>query len=145
HPEIVRPAAERSAALMRVYGAATVCRGLVDNYPAPLQPQVVTLQMREVRRQLGMDFSVNEAARVLGSLQFQGEETGPDTLRATVPPHRLDIQAGSADLIEELARIHGYDRLPATLLADELPAQRTNQPLVFEERVRDLLVNAGLQ
>jgi phenylalanyl-tRNA synthetase beta chain len=61
-----------------------------------------------------------------------------------VPPHRLDIQEGSADLIEDLVRIYGYDRLPATLLADQLPEQHTNRPLVLEERVRDVLVSAGL-
>jgi phenylalanyl-tRNA synthetase beta chain len=145
HPEIVRAAAERAAELMRRHGAATVCRGLVDNYAAPLPPQVVTLEMCEVARQLGMDFPTAEAAHTLRSLEFAVEQTGPETLRATVPPHRLDIQVGAADLIEELARVHGYDRLPATLLADQLPAQHTNQPLVFEERLRDLLVSAGLQ
>ena len=54
-------------------------------------------------------------------------EKVPDAcLAVTVPPHRLDIQAGAADLIEELARIHGYDRMPATLLADPLPPQTGN-------------------
>jgi phenylalanyl-tRNA synthetase beta chain len=145
HPEIVRPAAERAAELMRQHGAATICRGLVDDYPAPLPPQVVTLEMAEVRRQLGTDFPIAEAARILRSLEFAVEQTQPDALRVTVPPHRLDIQAGSADLVEELARIHGYDCLPATPLADQLPKQHTNQALVFEEHVRDLLVSAGLQ
>jgi phenylalanyl-tRNA synthetase beta chain len=60
------------------------------------------------------------------------------------PPHRLDIDQ-SADLMEELARVHGYDRLPATLLKDELPEQAGNRSLSLEERVRDLLVHAGLQ
>jgi phenylalanyl-tRNA synthetase beta chain len=145
HPELVRPAGERAAELMRRLADATVSRGLVDNYPAPLPRQVVLLSLKEVERQLGMAFSMKEAARILKGLEFQVEQAGPDTLRATVPPHRLDIQVGGADLIEELARIHGYDRLPATLLADQLPEQYTNVALVFEERVRDLLVRAGLQ
>jgi phenylalanyl-tRNA synthetase beta chain len=63
----------------------------------------------------------------------------------TTPPHRRDIQEGPADLIEELVRIYGYDRLPATLLDEQLPEQHANRSLVLEERVRDLLVNAGLQ
>jgi phenylalanyl-tRNA synthetase beta chain len=92
-----------------------------------------------------MAFSVEEASRILRSLEFQVEPVGPDSLRVTVPPHRLDIQAGSSDLIEELVRIHGYDRLPSTLLADQLPEQHTNRSLVLEEQVRDILVNAGLQ
>jgi phenylalanyl-tRNA synthetase beta chain len=145
HPETVRPAAERAAELMRRFAGATVCQGVVDCYPAPLPDQVVTLEMKEVRRHLGMDMPIAEAARILRSLEYRVEEAGPQTLRATVPPFRLDVQAGAADLIEDLIRIHGYDRLPATLLADQLPEQHTNVPLVLEERVRDILVAAGLQ
>jgi phenylalanyl-tRNA synthetase beta chain len=145
HPETAKPAAERAAELMRQTAGGTVCRGLVDTYPAPLPACVIDLKMSEVRRQLGMDFPVSEAVRILRALEFQVEQTGLETLRATAPPHRTDIQAGSADLIEDLVRIHGYDRLPATLIADQLPEQHTNQALVREERVRDLLEDAGLQ
>jgi phenylalanyl-tRNA synthetase beta chain len=145
HPETVRPAAERAANVMAQHAGGTVCQGLVDNYPAPLPPQVVRLEMKEVGRILGMDFSIAQAGRILRALEFQVKEVGPDALEATVPPHRLDVQAGSADLIEDLVRIHGYDHMPATLLADRLPSQHTNQPLVFEERLRDLLAGCGLQ
>jgi phenylalanyl-tRNA synthetase beta chain len=145
HPETVKPAAERAAELMRQTGGGTVCRGLVDNYPAPLPECVIELRMGEVRRILGVDLPVAEAVRILRALEFQVEQRGPDTLRAKVPPHRTDIQEGSADLIEDLVRIYGYDRLPATLIADQLPEQHTNQALELEERVRDILVSAGLQ
>src|SRR5262249_54098501 len=123
----------------------TIAKGMVDNYPAPLPPQVITLSMAEVRRSLGMDFAVAEAVRILRALEFAVEPAGAETLRVTTPANRRDIQEGPADLIEELVRIHGYDRLHAQLLADELPEQRTNTSLVLEERVRDLLVTAGLQ
>jgi phenylalanyl-tRNA synthetase beta chain len=86
-----------------------------------------------------------DAVRILRALQFTVAEEPGDVLQVQAPPHRLDLQAGPADLIEDLARIYGYDRLPATLLAEPLPEQRTNWPLVLEERVRDLLVMAGLQ
>jgi phenylalanyl-tRNA synthetase beta chain len=144
HPEVVRPAAERAADLMRQYAGATVCKGIVDNYPAPLPSRVIELKMSEVRRILGVELPLEECARMLRALEFK-VETGKDSLRATVPPHRLDIQEGPADLIEELARLYGYDRLPATLLADQLPPQMGNPALEFEEKVRDLLVNVGLQ
>src|SRR5262249_51418236 len=145
HPEMVRPAAERAAELMRQYAGATICQGLLDCYPAPLKPQDIVLEMDEVKRQLGMAFPTKEAVRILRALEFGVDQPLPEKLQVTPPPHRVDIQAGSADLIEELVRIHGYDRLPATLLADQLPEQHANQPLVLEERVRDILVNAGLQ
>jgi phenylalanyl-tRNA synthetase beta chain len=145
HPETVKPAAERAAELMRQYGGATVCRGIVDVYPRPLPPRTIELKMAEVRRILGMDMPRSECVRLLRALEFQVEEIGTDALRATVPPHRIDMEEGSADLIEDLVRLYGYDKLPATLLADHLPPQRTNQPLVFEERLRDRLVALGLQ
>ncbi len=145
HPEVVRPAAERAAELMRQFAGATVCKGIVDVYPAPLPPQVVELKMSEVRRVLGMELPAGEAARILRALDFKVEEQGPGVLRVTAPPHRLDIQEGAADLIEDLARLHGYDRLPATLLADRLPPQTGCPDLEYEERVKDLLVNLGLQ
>jgi phenylalanyl-tRNA synthetase beta chain len=145
HPELVRPAIERAAELMRLYAGARVYQGLADAYPAPVRPQAIELKMSEVRRVLGMDLPIAECMRLLKALEFQAEPLGQDALRVTAPPHRLDIQEGPADLIEDLVRLHGYDRLPATLLSDRLPAQATNEPLVFEERVRDRLVSAGLQ
>jgi phenylalanyl-tRNA synthetase beta chain len=145
HPETVGPAAQRAAELMRLHAAGTICAGLVDVYTAPLPPQVVTLDLCEVRRQLGLDFTAEEATRILRALEFEVAPTDAQTLRVTVPTHRLDVQVGSADLIEELIRIHGYDRLPATLLAERLPAQHANKPLQFEEHVRDTLVSRGLQ
>jgi phenylalanyl-tRNA synthetase beta chain len=145
HPELVRPAVERAAELMPRHAGATVYSGLADAYPAPLPPQVIDLKMSEVRRVLGIDLPQSECARLLGALEFKVEAAGKDVLRVTAPPHRLDIEAGPADLIEDLVRLHGYDRLPATLLSDRLPPQAANEPLTFEERVKDRLVSAGLQ
>jgi phenylalanyl-tRNA synthetase beta chain len=58
--------------------------------------------------------------------------------------HRLDINI-PADLLEEIARVYGYDKIPTTLMDDELPPQRSNVELEIEEQVRDLLVGTGLQ
>jgi phenylalanyl-tRNA synthetase beta chain len=145
HPETVRPAADRAAQHMQKHAGGSVAPGVVDAYPAPMALPIIELSMAEVRRILGMDFPIDEAERILRALEFTVERAGPAALRVTAPPHRLDIQAGPADLIEDLARIHGYDRLPATLLAAPLPEQRGNPDLAREERVRDLLVDAGLQ
>jgi phenylalanyl-tRNA synthetase beta chain len=145
HPETVAPAGRRAAELMRQFADGTVAKGVVDCYPAPLPPQVVQLKMDDVRRTLGTpDLPQDDAVRILKALEFD-VVVKDQSLQATVPPHRVDIQEGPADLIEEIARIYGYDRLPATLLADRLPRQVTNEALVFEDKLRDLLVHCGLQ
>jgi phenylalanyl-tRNA synthetase beta chain len=144
HPEMVLPAAELAATLMATTAGGIVLRGAVDNYAAPRPTQVVTLRKAEIRRLLGIDFPDAEVERILTSLQF-ALLRNEDGWKVTVPLTRLDVQAGAADLIEELARTHGYDRLPSTLLSGELPPQRANRPLVLEDAVRDLLANAGLQ
>jgi phenylalanyl-tRNA synthetase beta chain len=104
---------------------------------------VVELHRSEIERLLGVGLPDGEVERVLTALQFKLEETLWGWA-VTVPPHRLDIQAGAADLIEELARVSGYDRLPATLLAQPLPPPAVDAGLEIEERVRDLLADAGL-
>jgi phenylalanyl-tRNA synthetase beta chain len=144
-PDTVIVAAERAAELMQRYGNATVCKGVVDVYPVPAKPRDIELTMREVKRLLGIDMPIDECARILKTLEFRVEKKAGDVLHVVAPLHRTDIQEGVADAIEDLARLHGYDRLPTTLPTDALPEQANNEPLVFEERVRDLLSGMGLQ
>ena len=63
-----------------------------------------------------------------------------------VPPHRMDIGTGVvglADVLEEIARVYGYDRIPSTTMADRLPPQIGNPIHEWEERLRDILVAIG--
>jgi phenylalanyl-tRNA synthetase beta chain len=145
HPELVAPAAGRATRLLAEHAGGTVSAGMADTYPGKPTPQVIDLKLAEVKRILGVDVPPLEVTRILTALEFTVEPAGADALKVTTPPHRLDIQAGAADLIEEIARIHGYDHIPATLLADPLPPQTGNADLEREERTRDRLVDLGLQ
>jgi len=145
HPEQAKPAAERAAQLFHEYAGGEVLSGMVDNYPAPLPPQVIDLDANEIRRLLGFDIPGAEVVRVLTALQFQVEPDGDEAWTVTTPQTRLDLQAGAADLIEELARVYGYDKLPERLLPLELPEPKGNRSLELEDRVRDLLADQGLQ
>jgi phenylalanyl-tRNA synthetase beta chain len=147
-PAIAEPAARRATELIRTLAGGTVAAGIADCYPVPQVPAVVTLTAGDARRVLGMDVTREEMARILTALEFICEPEGETALRVIAPVSRLDIGTGVIgvhDLLEEVARILGYDRIPVTDLADTLPPQRNNIAVEQEDRVRDLLTVAGLQ
>jgi phenylalanyl-tRNA synthetase beta chain len=98
---------------------------------------------------LGIELDLTIIKTYLERLEFACQALDEQTLKATVPDHRLDISddpvIGRADLVEEVARMVGYDKIPETEMADVLPPQRNNTALDREEMLRDLLVNVGLQ
>jgi phenylalanyl-tRNA synthetase beta chain len=137
------PAAKRATDLMRQLGGGTIAKGVVDGYPVKQEKKVVEITAREVERITGVGMDDEGIMEILEAIDFRCEKRG-DTIGATVPDHRLDISL-PADLVEEVARIYGYDRIPDTLMADELPPQERNESLEKEEFVRDLMVGCGLQ
>jgi phenylalanyl-tRNA synthetase beta chain len=147
HPSQALLGALRGASLMQQVAGGTIARGVVDYYPDPPDLVLVDLPITEVKRLVGIDLSFEEVRDILESLEFECEEV-PNTLHVTVPDHRMDISTGvvgRADLVEEVARIYGYDRIPDTQFDDLIPPQRDNLALLHEEKGRDLLVEAGLQ
>jgi phenylalanyl-tRNA synthetase beta chain len=164
HPAMTVRGVSRGIEYMRQWAGGVVARGLVDEYPKPAPPVVVDLTPDEVERILGIRLPAKEIVRILEALEFRcdigsrksdvGSQSPtsdlqpPTPIQVTVPDHRLDIGTGvvgQADLIEEIARIYGYERIPETQLADALPPQRRNLSFELEETARDALVNAGLQ
>jgi phenylalanyl-tRNA synthetase beta chain len=147
HPAMAASGVRRGLELMQAWADGKIDPGLVDFYPLPyVQPEVQVGPM-DVRRWLGIDLSVEDIAGLLRRLEFKISILG-DTVTVIVPDHRMDIGegvTGKADVIEEIARIYGYDRIPETRMADQLPPQIGNPLLEKEERLRDLLVEQGLQ
>ncbi len=156
-------AARRAAELMRLYAGGQVVPGMVDAYPVPQPQPVIYITASEVQRQLGMAVSLEQIGVALQKLDCAVEpaqdvaedapvkatfglhrEPGEPLLRVQSPWYRLDLQI-PADLTEEVARVIGYERIEATLMADVLPPQRHNLTLETEEKIRDLLVGCGLQ
>jgi len=153
HPNLAEKGVVRALELMRQWTGGTVARGLADSYPGRAEPVVVEITPADVERQLGVRIPLDEIVRILRALKFgceiAGDRTDPQTIiRATAPDHRLDIGTGvigRADIVEEVARVYGYGRIPETLLAEVLPPPHANRDLDLEERVRDVLAGVGLQ
>ena len=147
HPALAEQGVRRGLQLMAQWSGGKIAPGLVDAYPLkPLDP-IVTVRSRDVKRLLGIDLTNNEIVELLTPLEFQCT-IEDDCVDVRTPPHRLDIGQGIiglADVIEEIARSYGYDRIPETRMADALPPQVGNPAHEWEEHVRDLLVKLGLQ
>jgi len=163
HPAMTVRAVARAASLMAEECQGVVARDVVDAYPRKAPRVTVDLPLARVAALLGIPIAEREIVRILERLEFgvevraaapagrgrrSAQARAPRVLRVSVPDHRLDIGPGvigQADLIEEIARVYGYERIPEAQLATLLPPQRDNPGLEREEAVRDLLVQAGLQ
>jgi phenylalanyl-tRNA synthetase beta chain len=146
HPAMAPRGVSRALELMRQWSGGVASEGLIDEYPLPAEEVVVEVTPADARRWLGIELSAKQIADLLKRLEFE-VEVKKDTVRATAPDHRMDISPGvigRADLMEEVARVYGYENIPETRMSDELPPQRNNPSLDFEERVRDILANLGL-
>lgn len=140
-PESAMSGALRAAQLMVELAGAQIVGAPVDTFPAPLARAPITLSQTELHRLLGVSYEPGEVARVFDLLRF-AYERGDGSFVVQPPAWRLDIQR-AADLVEEVARIDGYDRIPTTIMSGTPPPPVPNRPMIWEEVVRDVFVSAG--
>ena len=102
------------------------------------------LSTDRLKKLLGMDIDVETVERVLKSLGFQCQRSGPGRVEAAVPYWRNDINI-EEDLVEEVVRIIGYDSVPTTMLSTPIPSQQTTPMTSIVGTVKDALAGAGMQ
>ena len=149
-PNLTVPALKRAAQLMHELAGGTIAHGYVDAYPRPFKPRQIYFYASEVERLLGIHVPPSRIAELLTRLGFgvqapaNADAVGKDaTLVVNVPSYRNDVTL-PADLVEEVARMVGYDLIPETLLEGGLPPQEANPELELERRVQDIMVSCGV-
>ncbi|HEV2250908.1 MAG TPA: phenylalanine--tRNA ligase subunit beta, partial [Candidatus Limnocylindria bacterium] len=141
-PDLVPLALARAVELLVEHAGAKVV-GATDVYPKPWHRANIKLRFSDITRILGVEFPREESLDALARLGFQYAESG-DTFVVTPPPIRTDI-AITEDVVEEVARIVGYDRIPIRVPDGPLPLHERHPLEELRERVRDRLVGFGLQ
>ena len=143
-PEVAMAAARRAAALVREWAGGKVHSEWVDVYPKPQEPVRVELDPRHVDALLGVHVPPDESEVILRRLGFQ-VRSEPTGMWDVLPPvFRLDILL-PVDVIEEIGRIYGIERIPATLPGSRHSTWTPARPTDHEWRMREVLLGAGFE
>jgi phenylalanyl-tRNA synthetase beta chain len=144
--ELAPLALRRATQLILEIAGGEAAQGIIDLYPGEKDRPAVKISLERIKKVLGVDYEMSQVEGVLGSLGFErsGESEAEDAILVKVPYWRSDISIED-DLIEEVARITGYDNIPTTTLSTPIPHHEPQTERGLREQVRDLLAAAGMQ
>ncbi len=147
HPDLALAAQRLAAKLMVELCGARLVPGTIDAYPRPASPRTVAVRPERIESLLGEAVPEDEVREVLQRLGFDkagDEDAASGRIEVSVPPFRDGDVQREADLIEEVARIHGLDRLPGSLPARRSAVGRLTPAQRLRRRLEDALRDRGL-
>jgi phenylalanyl-tRNA synthetase beta chain len=143
-PELTLPAARRAVQLMVEVCGGKAAEGIIDHYPGRKEIKPITLTASEVKRILGLEVPSARIGKILVSLGCTMSRVSENVFEVSPPYWRSDLRL-DADLIEDIARIMGYQEIPDTLLSGSIPHQEPNPMLGLRMKIRQALAGFGFQ
>ena len=142
-PEGVIRALNRAAQLIAELSGGSVCKNYLDEYPQKVTPvENIPLRLGRIGEMIGTAIPAKDVIQILRSLDMRVRADGKGKYLVTPPTFRVDIER-EIDLIEEIVRLYGYDRVPITLPAVAVTEMAVIPRLRLEERIRELMVGSG--
>jgi phenylalanyl-tRNA synthetase beta chain len=143
-PEGTVAALDRAVYLLEEHAGVKAMAGVVDRFPGRVKASTILLREERVKNLLGLQMNPKRVEKLLRSLGMETKSQGKNRSLKVVPPtNRPDITR-EEDLIEEIARLHGYDRIPTTLPLLRSSGGRNDLRLGWERKLRCLLAGEGL-
>lgn len=142
--DMVPVALDRAAALILEVAGGTLAQGVIDNYPHKIPGRRVTITARRTGEILGVKLDALEIKQLLSGLGLKCQlevDRADGALTVDIPAYRHDLER-EIDLIEEVARLNGYDKIPTTMPASRMLAQQAGSR-EYVSRLRNLMVAAG--
>lgn len=136
-------ALDRAAQLLQEMGACTVCEGIVDVYPNPKQANYVTFTPEQINNHLGTNIAKDVMLNIITSVGFDVTKDENDEITVKVPSWRNDVTC-MADISEEIARLHGFDKIKSTLPNGVSMQGTQSAKQTFIDKVKASLSNQGL-
>ncbi|MEF9991244.1 MAG: phenylalanine--tRNA ligase subunit beta [Peptostreptococcaceae bacterium] len=136
-------AINRAAQLIEELGCGTVLNSMIDNYPKKQEIQKIVVNPERINKLLGVNVAVDQFINILENLEFKCNLIASDKLELEVPSFRLDIQE-DADILEEIARIYGYDNIPAATLEGNATAGVKTDKQKFMDKIKSNAIAVGL-
>lgn len=139
---IVITALDRAASLIAALAGGVVARGAIDVFPAPQPEKIITLRVARVHEILGVHLDEQAICTIFRNLEFSAEISGAGNVKVAVPSFRVDIER-EIDLVEEVARLYGFENIPMTMPVVGIFSDRLPREQRLERQLKNLLVGEG--
>ncbi len=141
-PNAIVKALDRAAELIRELAEGEMAAKAIDEYPTPIKPIEVKLSLNRANRVLGTEISTEEIIKLAQGLEFENLDSSEGEFTFRIPTFRVDITR-EIDLIEEVARLYGYDNISTTLPAVTMKSDTVNIHKSAQNKLKEILISSG--